>query len=272
MPAGISVCEIVTTPVACSERNLSYWLRIMMEHAIFIENGLPAERVDLRAQAAQFQETFRSLLNWSGCMNAMAPPEAAQYLQNVREAVVAFLAFKRMLLGLALNCTVGGLGGYNYPLLLDHIAREAQLFLHALDTSGAPAGSPFEFALGEEMFWLRIMTDHAKFIASLLDQSERGFVQQAREFSQLFDRLLRQAQDYTSMLQADPSQFPVVARFTDEVMAETERIRDFKRAAHQLLLGCKILSILPPLLADHVAREAEHFLEVLQEIRGALPA
>ena len=39
MPAEISVCEIVTMPIACSEQNLPYWLRIMMEHAIFIENG-----------------------------------------------------------------------------------------------------------------------------------------------------------------------------------------------------------------------------------------
>ena len=271
MPAGVSVCEIALMPIACSERNLCYWLRIMMEHAIFIENGLPVQREDLRAQAAQFQAVFRDLLTRAGNTPTMNPAEIAAYMQTVRATVISFVAFKRMLIALALKCQVGGLGGFNYPLLLDHIAREATLFLHILDTQETGVASPFAMALGEETFWLRIMTDHAKFIMSLLDQSERGFVEAADELSRVFERLLRQAQDYRSMLQADPDRFPVVSRFTDEVIKETARIRDFKRAAHQLLQECKIIAILPPLLADHVAREAEHFLDVLGEIRTALP-
>lgn len=272
MPAEISVCEITLMPIACSERNLSYWLRIMMEHAIFIENGLPVQREDLRSQAAQFQAAFGDLLTRSANTRVMNPSETAAFMQCVRATVSNFIAFKRMLIALALKCQVGGLGGYNYPLLLDHITREATLFLHILDTQALAFDSPFVVALGEETFWLRIMTDHAKFIASLLDQSERGFVRDADELSHVFDCLLRQAQDYRSMLQADPDQFAVVSRFTDEVIRETTRIRDFKHAAHQLLQECKILAIIPPLLADHVAREAEHFLEVLEEIKGRLPA
>ncbi|MGE5598158.1 MAG: DUF2935 domain-containing protein [Bacteroidota bacterium] len=38
-----------------------------------------------------------------------------------------------------------------------------------------------------------------------------------------------------------------------------------------MLLQCRLLAIIPPLLADHVAREAEHFLVVLEEIRRTLP-
>ena len=271
MPAEISVCEIVTMPIACSEQNLPYWLRIMMEHAIFIENGLPAQREDLRAQAARFQAAFRDLLTRAGNMPMMNCAEIAAYMQAVRATVVSFISFKRTLIALALKCQVGGLGGFNYALLLDHITREATLFLHILDTQERGTAGPFTIALGEETFWLRIMTDHAKFIMSLLDQSERGFVEAADEISRVFERLLRQAQDYRSMLQADPDRFPVVARFTEEVIRETVRIRDFKRTAHQLLLECKIISIVPPLLADHVAREAEHFLDVLGEIRATLP-
>lgn len=45
------LCEITLMPVTRAEQNLPYWLRIMMEHAIFIESGLPCIREDLRAQA-----------------------------------------------------------------------------------------------------------------------------------------------------------------------------------------------------------------------------
>ncbi len=272
MSDGLSVCQIVLMPVVGAEQNLPFWLRIMMEHAIFIENGLPVQREDLRGEAVRFQQSFGSLLAQAESLSAMDRGQLYLFLDSVRSTVAAFLAFKRGLIVLALKCQVGGLGGYNYPLLLDHIAREATLFLHVLEIMQTTPASPFLLALGEEMFWLRIMTDHAKFIVSLLDQSERGFILEARRFSEIFDRLLRQSQDYLSMLQADPDQFPVVSRFTDDVIAQTTGIRDFKRAAHQLLLRCKILSILPPLLADHVAREAEHFLEVLGEIKQMLPA
>ena len=271
MQSPVSICEIVMMPVARAERNLPYWLRIMMEHAIFIESGLPYIREDLRMQTAQYQQIFRGLLEQAEGVSAVDPGTLTVYLETVRNAVTSFLAFKRGLIVLALKCQVGGLGGHNYPLLLDHIAREATLFLHILDLAEAMPVSPYVLALTEESFWLRIMTDHAKFIVSLLDQSERGFIADASRFSETFDRLLRQAQDYRSMLQANPDQFPVVGRFTDEVIVQTTGIRDFKRAAYQLLLQCKILSVLPPLLADHVAREAEHFLEVLGEIKQTLP-
>lgn len=272
MPAGIAVCQIANMELCCAERNMAYWLRIMMEHAIFIANGIPIEREDLRAQAEQFRAAFAELLRINAQLPTMGPAEVMAFMRTVRAAVANFLAYKRMLIELALSCRVGGLGGYNYPLLLDHIAREAQLFLHIIDTPAVVSDDPYVLALGEEVFWLRIMTDHSKFIVSLLDQSERGFIEQAEEFAEVFDRLLRQAQDYLSMLQSDPSLFPMVSRFTSDIVAETVRIRDFKRAAHDLLLQCKILSILPPLLADHVAREAEHFLEVLAEIQSSLPA
>lgn len=229
-------------------------------------------REDLRAQAVQYQVVFGQLLEQAEGMGPMDPSSLGPFLDVVRQAVSSILAFKRGLIVLALKCQVGGLGGYNYPLLLDHIAREATLFLHILDLMEAGAIDPFVLALSEESFWCRIMTDHAKFIVSLLDQSERGFIQEAAHFSEIFDRLLRQAQDYKSLLQAEPDQFPAVSRFTDEIVTQTTGIRDFKRAAHDLLLQCRILSILPPLLAEHVAREAEHFLEVLGEIKQTLPS
>ncbi|HCA30373.1 MAG TPA: hypothetical protein DEP23_12805, partial [Ruminococcaceae bacterium] len=41
------------------------------------------------------------------------------------------------------------------------------------------------------------------------------------------------------------------------------RLRDFKTAGTQGLLDCNIKSIIVPLLADHVLREANHYLCVL---------
>ena len=42
----------------------------------------------------------------------------------------------------------------------------------------------------------------------------------------------------------------------------TQKSRDFKRAGVQGIETCKIQSIILPLLADHVLREANHYLRM----------
>jgi len=72
----------------------------------------------------------------------------------------------------------------NFPLILDHIRREAIYFRAALVrlNEKIPVG-PVEMFIQEEVFWLRIMADHSKFIAHLLDPAERGFIRLAMDFS-----------------------------------------------------------------------------------------
>ncbi len=45
----------------------------------------------------------------------------------------------------------------------------------------------------------------------------------------------------------------------------TKRYRDFKEAGTEGITGCEIRSIILPLLADHVLREANHYLRLLRE-------
>ncbi len=43
------------------------------------------------------------------------------------------------------------------------------------------------------------------------------------------------------------------------------RYREFKEAGTNGIIRCEISSIILPLLADHVLREANHYLRILQE-------
>lgn len=47
--------------------------------------------------------------------------------------------------------------------------------------------------------------------------------------------------------------------------AETLKFRDFKTAGTKGIESCQIRSLILPLLADHVLREADHFLRILGE-------
>lgn len=46
---------------------------------------------------------------------------------------------------------------------------------------------------------------------------------------------------------------------------EVIKLRDFKEEATKGILGCKIKSVILPLLADHVVREANHYIRLLND-------
>lgn len=144
-----------------------------------------------------------------------------------------------------------------YPLLIDHILREAKFFMNMLvslsrgDTMMQP-----EDLLNQEVFWNKIMAEHSKFIAGLLDPSEETLIDSARMFGKQFDKLAADAQNATK-------QTVNRAQVTDSSLAATIKLRDFKAAGTKGFLDCKVKSIITPLLGDHVLREANHYMCIL---------
>ena len=47
-------------------------------------------------------------------------------------------------------------------------------------------------------------------------------------------------------------------------LKKTIEFREFKIAGEEGIIKCKIKSIIIPLLADHVVREANHFIRILR--------
>lgn len=233
-----------------------FWTRIMKEHALFIQLGLPADRPDLREEAARFNEVFARLeraLDRTRRLNS-------KLLQHLKRSLVALINFKERLLRLLLACKLPG--NALFPLLVDHITREAKRFLHLL--SRPEPENRLHALLQEHAFWLRVMKEHVEFVRHLLDPSERTLIRQVEGFIHTFSRLLETANELESMDSSNPRSFNTVRRFTEEVIQRTTELRDFKAAAYELLLACEVLSIIPsPLLADHIRREADKFLSEL---------
>ena len=235
---------------------LQFWLRIMKEHALFLRLGFPCNETQLIQMAQNFETRFAQLEEKS---LSIKPGCDLDTLANEALTVVLdFIQFKTLVLDRLIECN---LGGANFPLLVDHIRREAiRLAINIIRYRRGELMTPTEELLQDEVFWLRIMADHSKFIAQLLDPSERKFIGQAQLFSDTFDNLRCQAEDFASILEITPRPIPSLLRFTGETREAGTDLRNFKTAATQLLSECKVLSIIPPLLADHVRREAERFL------------
>jgi hypothetical protein len=103
-----------------------------------------------------------------------------------------------------------------------------------------------------------------------LDQSERNLVNQARKFGDDFEVLLNQARDVESMLFNKEPTYPVISKMNKDSETATIELRNFKRAGLEFIRSCQIRSVINPLLADHVVREAEHFLMIVKALQQRL--
>ncbi|MBB6734550.1 DUF2935 domain-containing protein [Cohnella zeiphila] len=255
--------------VARSLDEIRFWARIMKEHSLFLKLGFRAEDTQLIQEANQFYRLFESIENKANAYTVDTDPQTIrQFNEEVRQAATMIWAFKRKVLGLILRCELPGAN--NFPLLVDHVSREANYFRNRLGELNAGRLEPLPDAIiDENVFFLRIMADHAKFIGHLLDPSERKLVEQANHFSEEFDKLLFQARDLESM-RPQSQTVPLLDQFLDQNRVSVKSLRDFKKTARDLIDACKIKSIIHPLLADHVFREAERFLFIIDMFENSL--
>jgi hypothetical protein len=240
----------------------------MKEHALFLSLGFTYEQQQLIDEARQFITVFERIEEKLSRFTVNSDLQQVKaFNTEVYQAAAAIWGYKRKVLGLTLRCEIRT---NNYPLLVDHISREAAYFAKRLKelNEGKLEATP-DAVIKENVFFLRIMADHAKFIGHLLDPSERKLVDQAREFSHDFDQLLFQAIDLDSMRPQSETK-PILTQFLDQNRVSVASLRDFKKTARELIEACRIKSNIHPLLADHTFREAERFLDIIDMFEESL--
>lgn len=146
----------------------------------------------------------------------------------------------------------------NYPLLIEHIIREGKLYRSYIKELELDNSINKENTKKTELFWDQIMMEHSLFIRGLLDPSENELISTANNFANEFSELIKKADNATEMMM--PS-------ITSETLMETIKLREFKNAGTKGIADCKIRSIILPLLADHVLREANHYIRLLSECK-----
>lgn len=215
--------------VARSLDEIQFWSRIMKEHALFLSLGFTHDQKNLVAEAQHYINVFERVEEKLSKFSQNSDIQQVKaFNTEVYQHAVNIWAFKRKVLGLTLRCEIIS---NNYPLLVDHISREAAYFANRLKelNQGILAPRP-DAIIKENVFFLRIMADHAKFIGHLLDPSERKLVDQAREFSHDFDQLLFQAMDLDSMRPQSETK-PILSQFLDQNRVSVKSLRDFKKTA-----------------------------------------
>ena len=171
---------------------------------------------------------------------------------NARNLINGLINFKQRLLNGVLSCD---LFTANYPLLIEHILREARLYLSLVGDLENRVDIDSKDARETELFWDQIMMEHALFIRGLLDPSEDELITTSNEFANEFKNLIQEAQTMTNV---------TINSVTNETLNQTIQLKNFKQAGTEGIASCKIRSIILPLLADHVLREANHYIRLLE--------
>ncbi len=182
--------------------------------------------------------------------------QTVMQVNNLNRRILSLLngliPFKEMALQKVLSCS---LYSANYPLLLEHIIREAKLYRQFVSELVQKGRLPEQNMREVELFWNQIMMEHAQFIRGLLDPTECILMETADGFADDYCRLLEAARLQDSC---------ACGGRMDNSLELTEKYQAFKSAGVKGITGCDIRSLIIPLLADHVLREANHYLRLLK--------
>lgn len=137
-----------------------------------------------------------------------------------------------------------------YPQMLEHDTHEAELYLSILE-SLVNMQMPELSTCDEVNFWNMIMAEHAEFFDGMLDPTEKELKALAAAAAEKFNELEDECTQATQI------------KLLNESKEATRKLKQYKVDIATGLLRCKIKSIIPPLLADHVLREANHYLRLM---------
>lgn len=219
-------------PVAHSVAEQLFWGEQMMEHALFLTMFLPGDDLATqRDEAARFKTVFEQRL---AGLKASSLDRNGYVAANgaMQKDTEAFIGFKREL---AKAQDAGRIHTLAWPTFLDHISREEDHFVRRLQKLSNGDTKLDRDETGK--FWSLIMGEHADFIAHLLDPAERTLIGTSEKTAEEF---------YGLHKAPDP-------RKLDKALAA---IIDFKAVAEKGIDAGMIKSIINPVLANHVRREA----------------
>jgi hypothetical protein len=142
--------------------------------------------------------------------------------------------------------------------MLEHIIEEAMYYKDSLTKlQNNIETDANQNILQQQIFFDDIMSEHSFFIRGLLDPTEKALFNIANTFGKEFELLTEQA---STLLKTNSN----LAALTNTTIDKTTALRDFKAQGTEGILTCKIKSLILPLLADHVLREANFYLNILK--------
>ena len=208
--------DILESIVRVANGNVSR--EFLSSNEIVTNNTISAENQTSRLSGVSIRTdiTMQELNLQSG--NHPVDEQLVNHIRDINRktlpAIQNLIHFKNDILNKVLSCKMYTT---NYPLLIMHIMNEAKMYYNLL--SKVENREPFtqNYIYEQELFWNKIMKEHAEFIRGLLDPSEKDLILTADKYVGEYEKI---AKNYSN----NPSYL------TNISLQETLRFRDFKVA------------------------------------------
>ena len=214
--------------------DIDFWSRQASEHGLFMALGLDDKTLKRRSESLhQSWENFRR-----------GP-------RRVPDAVALVLAGRELKLEVHGRLLQGEWLGWLWPLFIDHIRREEDYFLGALQGTQLDAKT-------ECQIWLTFMSEHIAFAIHLLDPSEAERMRQAMALQGNFNELWKGCGNAVN----------------DQLLSLTQQ-KGMELDAYLQNLGIGTpsgaKSVIHPVIAEHVVREGRRFLATMNALQSQVP-
>jgi hypothetical protein len=174
--------------------------------------------------------------------------EVSSLNQSIQSLTTQFKQFKSELLSSRSTCR---LFSFMYPADMEHVLNEAKKYIEVLT---ALQRRDENVADDYKRFWTHNMSDHSKTMRGMFDPTETNYFSVANQFANMFDALLQE--------QTPPVPTPYAQ--TDNTLAATNALSEFKADTTRGIIECRVKSIMLPLYTDHLLREANHFIFLMR--------
>ncbi len=227
--------------------------QVIESHELVTPYTLKAEEITSKLTGANINTLITDAeLQLSGSQNNDYTNELHNLIYDLNNRTLNLLnkviTFKEKILNLSLNCSIF-ITVYDEMIVHDiNEAKHYQKVLNAIQNKKTIN----ETICNELNFWNHIMEEHALFIDGMLDPTENTLKKEAKSLANNFEKLVKECIDVTENLILNNS------------INSVENLRNYKITATEKLINCNLKSIIPPLLADHVLREANHYLRLLK--------
>ena len=231
-----------------------FFARIMKEHSLFLESGFVTKDSKLELEADHYKREFEKLLGYAiSASNGVIRDNILKSGEIVTDYTLGTEQKTQNLTGIDINQNLtvleSKLRSGNDPKVSENLINYVNQLRVDIETKSNKE---------TELFWDQIMMEHSLFIRGLLDPSENKLIETANEFADDFEDLIKEARNMTDA---------TINSMTDETLEKTIELKNFKQAGTEGIASCKIRSIILPLLADHVLREANHYIRILESYK-----
>lgn len=273
------------------EENL-FWLRIMKEHAFFLESAMPASERKAAAEAERYKQQFEALLAAcirlaDGSVSGRALQSGQYYTRYTSEAERIAQQFTGIALNrslTAMTTDIRPVGPGAMPAASEQAVEQLNRRVLALLEGFLTYKNEVYLAQASCRMTTHLYTvilqhvlhegqEYKKALASL-QQGNLPAEEQPRGAEAFWTHIM---EEHALAMRGlfDPSEeerIEIADRFTAifassdmDPEEETEDFRDFKANTTEGLIECGVKAMMLPLFTDHLMREANHFILMLKD-------